>query len=62
MRSRVQSDVVPNLQEARNLQEEARELESQYGPNAYSAYLRQHRRRPEKDEAAAIGSAFGADG
>jgi hypothetical protein len=46
---------VPRLQEARNLQAEAEELETSLGPNAYSTYLRQHHRRPPKEDAATIG-------
>jgi hypothetical protein len=59
MQTFVQPDIVSSLQEALNLQEEAKELESWYGQNAYSTYLRQHRRRPAKEEAAAIGRLLG---
>ncbi len=38
---------------------EAARLEAQYGRNAYSSYLRQHRKRPGKDQAAAIGRLLG---
>ena len=55
----VQPDGVPDLQEARQLLAEAQYLESQYGPNPYSTYLRQHHRRPSKQEAAVIGRLLG---
>ena len=59
MQHLVQPDPVPDIKEARQLLAVAEELESRYGLNAYSTYLRQHRRRPPKDEAAAIGRLLG---
>ena len=59
MQRRVQSDVVPDLQQARELLADAEHIESLYGPNAYSTYLRQHHQRPPKEEAAAIARLLG---
>ena len=59
MQRHVQTHVVPDLQEIRQLLAEAEELESWYGLNAYSTYLRQHRRRPSRGEAASIGRLLG---
>jgi len=59
MRGRVQSEVVPDLEVIRELRVEADTLEADYGPNAYSDYLRRHGRRPEVSIAASIGRLLG---
>lgn len=38
---------------------EAEGIEATYGPNPYSDYLRAHKRRPSRDEAAAMGKLWG---
>jgi hypothetical protein len=45
--------------EARELQTEIEISEAWYGANAYSTFLRKHRRRPKPEEAAAIGRLLG---
>ncbi len=50
---------VPDFQTARDLRTEVEALESWYGPNAYSSYLRKHGRRPTPVEAATIGRLLG---
>ena len=55
----VQSDVVPNLQTARDLRIEAEGLEAEHGPNPYSQYLRRKGCRPDPATAAVIGRHMG---
>lgn len=55
----VQSEVIPNLQNARDLKVEADGLDAEFGPNPYSQYLRRHGRRPDTATAAAIGRHLG---
>lgn len=50
---------VSELQDVRDLRLEAESLEYTYGPNAYSTFIRQHGRRPPREEAAAIGRLLG---
>ena len=59
MRRHVQSEVIPNLQTARDLRIEAGGLEAEHGPNPYSQYLRQKGRRPDRATATAIGLLLG---
>ncbi len=59
MQWHVQSNLVHDLDQARELRVEIETLEAQYGPNAYSDYLRKHGRRPEPVTAATIGKVLG---
>jgi hypothetical protein len=56
----VQSEVVPDLEVIRELRVEADAIEARYGSNAYSSYLRKHGRRPNREDAAAIGRYLGS--
>jgi hypothetical protein len=61
LRSHVQPENanIPNLQTIRELRIEAGTLETCYGPNAYSAFLREHHRRPDPEQAAAVAHSLG---
>lgn len=59
MQRYVQSDVVPDLQMARDLRVEAEGLEAELGPNPYSNYLRKAGRRPDPVTAAGMGRFMG---
>lgn len=55
MPRRVQCNIITNLQNVRELKTEAASIEASHGVNPYSTYLRTHRKRPDPDQAAAIG-------
>lgn len=48
-----------DLTAVRDLMVEAEGIEATYGPNAYTDYLRAHKKRPPRDEAATLGAFLG---
>jgi len=59
MQRYVQSKNLAQLQIVSDLRAEAEGLEAEYGPNAYSQFLRRNGRRPDPSTAAAIGLLLG---
>lgn len=48
-----------DLTAVRDLMVEAEGIDAAYGPNAYTDYLRTHKKRPTRDEARAMGKLLG---
>jgi hypothetical protein len=55
----ISTDGIVSFFAAQELRTEADALESWYGPNAYSSFLRKHGHRPSREEAATIGRLLG---
>jgi hypothetical protein len=51
--------MLTDLTMVRDLMVEAEGIEAAYGPNAYTDYLRAHKKRPPRAEAEAIGKLLG---
>jgi hypothetical protein len=53
------NDAAAQTSDRRLLRSEAEAIQAQYGKNVYSEYLLRHGRRPDREEAAAIGRLLG---